>query len=170
MPWRGGSSSFSFSSWHHDFQASLASCLHAKNRFPQGWGKAGDNGLPTFQKDRVLSFNGTTGIKMLLIEANDKKKKSLFRFLGATKKASKHFVTPPKNQKKNMNALRHWWHQDSVVTIPCLRAGRVAYQQERDKEVDWFKVRVMDIVVFNTRKQEREGEERWNGGILKWHP
>lgn len=51
---------------------------------------------------------------MLLIEANDKK-------------AYSDSEGPPKEKKKK----KDWWHQDSAVTIPCLRAGRIAYQQRR---------------------------------------
>lgn len=57
MPWQGGSNSFSpFSSWHFDFQVPHISCLDAKNRFPQGWAKAGDNAFCKYQRMLVLWY------------------------------------------------------------------------------------------------------------------
>lgn len=35
---------------------------------------------------------------------------------------------------ENINALCHWWHQDSIVTIPCLRTVSMVYQQRRETE------------------------------------
>lgn len=80
--------------------------------------------------------------------------KSLFEFFETTDKVSKHYHW----QKTLM--LCHWWHQDSIVTIPCLRTVSMVYQQKRDREVDWFEVRVTDRNITGKQTERKEwGEE-----------
>lgn len=121
---------FSFSSWHCDFQVPHTSCLDAKNRFPQGWAKAGDNALCKYQRRsfdiQYLQSKGRD--EMLLIKVS--MIKSLFRFFETTEKRFQSIIT----LTENINALCHWWHQDSIVTIPCLRTVSMVYQQRRETE------------------------------------
>lgn len=60
---------------------------------------------------------------MLLIKVNMIKK--LIQIFETTDKVS---------LTENINALCHWRHQDSIVTIPCLRTVNMVYQQRRETE------------------------------------
>lgn len=110
--------------------------------------------------------------KMLLINVN--MIKSLFRFFSKPLRRFQSVIT----LTENINALCHWWHQDSIVTIPCLRTVSMVYQQRRrDREVDWFEVNRQDqsrsFEIQENGREEEEGGVRggggWNGGIEKWH-
>lgn len=124
---------FPFSSWHCDFQVPHTSCLDAKNRFPQGWAKSKRQCILQISKDACTHtlifsiFNAKGRDKMLLIKVN--MIKSLFRFFETTEMVSSIITLT-----ENINALCHWWHQDSIVTIPCLRTVSMVYQQRRETE------------------------------------
>lgn len=57
-------------------------------------------------------------------------KKAYSDFFETSEKVPKSIVT----LTGNSYALCHWWHQDSIVTIPCLRTVSMVDRQRRETE------------------------------------